>query len=103
MGVQPLAPDKLRPCLGTNCEAPEAKEKMTPKMQLWHSLFQYYRHLSIKVNKYNFTQRWNDNSLFERENVWYLNPTMKNCQDRFPGGDSDFPGGGISPPATCLE
>jgi len=57
MGVQPLALDKLRPCLGTNCEAPEAKEKMTPKMQLWHSLFQYYRHLSKKVNKYNFTQR----------------------------------------------
>jgi len=22
-------------------------------MQFWHRLFQYYRHLSIKVNKYN--------------------------------------------------
>ena len=28
--------------------------------------------------------------------IWYLNPTMKNCQGRFPRGNSEFPGG--SPP-----
>jgi len=34
-------------------QAPEAEEKMTPKIQFWHrpSLFQYYKHLSIKDNK----------------------------------------------------
>jgi len=52
--VAGLMGHKLRPCQWTNCEAPEAEEKMTHKMQFWHSLFQYYRHFSIKDNKYNF-------------------------------------------------
>jgi len=30
MGIQLLAPDKLRSCLESNCEAQEAEEKMTP-------------------------------------------------------------------------
>ena len=63
---------------------------MAPIMQLWHSLFQYYRHWSIKDNKDNFTQRWNDNSLYKFDiwvQLWKIAMADFLRNSEFPGGD----------------